>query len=304
MKCNPGLLCYYLSPITKRRAGRSIHALAFEFAVSKARPLIRTFGKKIGECNICGNIGKLTEDHSPPKSCVRPKAVQIRHIIGLLADQEIQERGRISQNGLKFRTLCHRCNNGLLGLRYDPALAQFTNRVSNVLNSSLRLPTVTYITGKPQFIMRAVFGHLAAQGVDRYSKGTETDDLRDAFLDTSIQFPENIRFYYWPFPHHGCVIFRDAAYLDIPTGNVAVIWLMKFFPISFMVAWEKTEAPMFRLPCLSDWRASNPDQEIEIPLMLTEIPHRYWPEAPSETSLITYGQEAMFTLPHLMVGEA
>lgn len=152
--------------------------------------------------------------------------------------------------------------------------------------------------------MRAIFGHLAAQGVERYLKGPETEYLRDAFLDPGISLPENIRFYYWPFPHHGCVIFRDAAYLDMPTGNVAVIWLMKFFPISFMVAWEKTDAPMFRLPCLSNLRAENADQEIEIPLRFTEIPHRYWPEAPSETSVVTYGQEAMFTLPHVVAIEA
>lgn len=268
--------------------------------MSKARPLLRTFGKAVGECNICGNIGKLTEDHSPPKSCIRPKAVQVRHIISLLADQGIQEKGRFSQNGLKFRTLCHRCNNELLGLRYDPALAEFASRVSHVLSSSLRLPAVVSVLGRPQLIMRAVFGHLAAQGVERYLKGPETEALRDAFIDPSVAIPDNIRFYYWPFPHHGCVIFRDAAYLDIPTGNVAVIWLMKFFPISFLVAWEETEAPMFRLPCLSNRRLSEPGQEIELPLQLTEIPHRYWPEAPSETSVVTYGQEAMFTLPHLV----
>lgn len=266
----------------------------------KGRQLIRTFGKAVGECNICGNIEKLTEDHSPPKSCVRPKAVQVRHIIGLLADQEIQEKGRISQNGLKFRTLCHHCNNELLGLRYDPALAEFTNRVSIVLSSSLRLPAVINVLGRPQLIMRAIFGHLAAQGVERYLKGPETEELRDAFLDPSIPLPDNIRFYYWPFPHHGCVIIRDAAYLDIPTGNVAVIWLMKFFPISFMVAWEENETPMFQLPNLSDSRVSEPDQEIELPLQITDIPHRYWPEAPSETSVVTYGQEAIFTLPHVV----
>ena len=266
--------------------------------MSKGRLLIRTFGKHVGECNICGSIGKLTEDHSPPKSCVRPKAVQIRHIISLLADQGVQEKGRISQNGLKFRTLCHRCNNELLGLRYDPALAEFTNRASHVLSSSLRLPTVINVRGRPQLIMRAVFGHLAAQGVERYRKGPETEVLRDAFLDPVIPLPENVRFYYWPFPHHGCVIFRDAGYLDIPTGNVAVIWLMKFFPLSFMMSWEDTERPFFRLPCLSNWRVSDPEQEIELPLQLKGIPHRYWPEAPTKTSVVTFGQEAMFALPH------
>lgn len=267
--------------------------------MSKGRPLIRTFGKIVGECNICGNIGKLTEDHSPPKSCVRPRAVQVRHITGLLANQGIQEKGRISQNGLKFRTLCHYCNNELLGLLYDPELAAFTNQVSHVLSSSVYLPPVISVIGKPQLIMRAVFGHLAAQGVERYQKGPETESLRDAFLNPSIPMPDNIRFYYWPFPHHGCVLFRDAAYLDIPTEEVAVIWLMKFFPISFMISWEKTETPMFSLPCLSNIQVSDSAQETKIPLVFSNIPNRYWPEAPSDRSVVMYGQEAMFAVPHI-----
>lgn len=264
------------------------------------RPLIRTFGKEIGQCNICGIEGKLTEDHSPPKSCVRPTAIKVRHIVSLLADQGVEERGRISQNGLKFRTLCHRCNNELLGLNYDPALAEFTNRVSHVLSSSMRLPPVISVLGKPRLIIRAVFGHLAAQGVGRYLKGPETEVLRDAFLDPSKRIPAHIRFYYWPFPHHGCVIFRDAAYLDIPTGNISVIWLMKFYPVSFMMSWEKTEEPMFDLPNFSVFEAEDCGGDVEIPIRIDEIPHRYWPEAPSDRSVVTYGQEAMFTLPHVI----
>ena len=267
--------------------------------MTKGRLLIRTRGNPSGQCNICGDIGKLTEDHSPPKSCVRPTAVQIRHIIGLLADEGIEEKGRISQNGVKFRTICSRCNNKLLGHEYDPALAEFTERVANVLNSSLKLPKVINVLGNPQKIMRAVFGHLAAQGVERYLKGPETEMLRDAFLDPSVPFPENVRFYYWPFPHRGCVVFRDAAFLDIPTNNAA-IWVLKFFPISFMVAWEKTEAPMFTVPCLSKWRETPHDREVDMPILLSPVPHRYWPEAPSDTSVITYGEEAMFAVPHVV----
>lgn len=266
--------------------------------MSKKRILIHTRGGKNGQCNICGDEGSLTEDHSPPKSCVKPRAVQIRHIVDLLAGDGVELKGKISQNGVKFKTLCSRCNNDLLGLRYDPALASFTNKTADILSSSLKLPNVITIMGNPQRIMRAVVGHLAAQGVGRYLKGPETTAIRDSFLDESIPLPENIRIYYWPFPHHGCVLFRDASYLDVPTSQIAVIWLMKFFPISFMVAWEKTDERMFNLPCLSEWRTISADKEVELPLRLTHIPQRYWPEAPSDRSVIVYGREAMFSVPY------
>jgi hypothetical protein len=74
---------------------------------------------------------------------------------------------------------------------------------------------------------------------------------------------------------------------------------MKFFPISFMVAWEKTEERMFDLPCLSEWREIPPDEEVELPLRLSQIPPRYWPEAHNDRSVITYGKEAMFAVPHI-----
>lgn len=263
------------------------------------RPLIRTKGPKEGQCNICGAAGALTEDHSPPKLCVRPTAVQVRHIITMLASKDIQEKGRISQNGLKFRTLCARCNNKVLGRWYDPALAEFTNSASVILSSCLTLPRVIAVPGRPQLIMRAVWGHLAAQGVDRYLKGPETDTFRDWFLDKSSPLPEKVRFYYWSFPHQGCVLFRDAAYLHIPSGRVAAIWLMKFFPISFLIAFEKDENPMFALPSLSEWSDRSPDEQVELPLHLTGIPNRYWPEAPTKQSMVVYGQEAMFTVPHV-----
>lgn len=261
--------------------------------------LLRTIGKKQGQCNICGETGSLTEDHSPPKSCIKPKAVQIRHIVELLSGQGVVEKGRISQNGVKFRTLCHRCNNDLLGLCYDPSLASFTKQVSKLLGSYAALPGITMIQGNPQRIMRAVFGHLAAQGVDRYLKGPETEALRNWFLNESLPLPKNIRIYYWLFPHHGSIIFRDAAYLDIPSRQVAVIWLLKFFPISFLMSWEESPQPLFSLPCLSDWDNEVVTKDVALPLPLTEIPNRYWPEAPSETSLITFGQEAMFAVPHI-----
>ena len=262
--------------------------------------LVQTYGGKNGQCNICGSVGLLTEDHSPPKSCYRPKAVQVRHIVELLnAESRPTEKiGRILQNGLKFRTLCQQCNNDYLGLRYDPALASFTNTVANFLTSSMTLPEVASIRGNPQWMMRSIFGHVAAQGVGRYLKGKETEQLVDWFKDDTQPLPEGIRFYYWPFPYHDCIVFRDAAYLHIPSGDVCVIWLLKFFPVSFLMTFEKTPQPMFNLPRLSNYHDLLP-VEVDLPLILKDIPQRYWPEAPAEDSVITFGREAMFAVPHI-----
>lgn len=265
--------------------------------------LVQTFGPKIGQCNVCGAVGPLTTDHSPPKSCLRPTAVQVRHITEMLSVELAAERtkGRFMQNGLSFRTLCHRCNNDYLGLRYDPELARFNNAVTQFLTSSLTLPPVATIRGNPQRMMRSIFGHIAAQGVDRYLKGPETEALADWFKDETLPLPAGVRFYYWPFPHQGCVIFRDAAYLSISRGEPVAIWLLKFFPVAFLMTFEKPGESFFTLPRLSEFDTSLP-VEVDLPLVLHTIPHRYWPEAPTDDSAITYGKEAMFSVPHVRAG--
>lgn len=72
-----------------------------------------TRGAQSGMCNICGDDGPLTEDHTPPKGCVRPTAMELQHVTHRLhAGKAIKTK---AQDGVKYRTLCARCNNTLLG---------------------------------------------------------------------------------------------------------------------------------------------------------------------------------------------
>ena len=129
-------------------------------------PLVETRGPKVGRCNICGTDGPLTEDHTPPKGCVRPTTVELHHIHARLQPERV--KGRISQNGVKFRTLCGRCNSHFLGAEYDPTLIKFAQDVALVLRQDILLPTTVAIRTKPQRLMRSVIGHVWAQGVNAY----------------------------------------------------------------------------------------------------------------------------------------
>src|SRR5690606_2194766 len=142
---------------------------------------------------------------------------------------------RLSQNGVKYRTVCHRCNNTLLGAQYDPALIEFVNRVAVVLRSPLQLPKDFAILGRPQAVSRAVIGHLSAQGVGRYRKGPLTEAVRDYFLDPSLPLPEPLRVFYWAYPYQSQVLVRDAGYIHLGEGKPFALWFMKFFPVAFMV---------------------------------------------------------------------
>ncbi|MCR4345817.1 MAG: hypothetical protein NUV55_01230 [Sulfuricaulis sp.] len=257
---------------------------------------IETRGPKEGVCNICGTYGPLTEDHTPPKGSIRVSQVEMRHITGLLSTGKADREFRLSQNGVKYRTLCARCNNTLLGANYDPAFIDFTSQIGAFLKSSLALPPTMNVKAKPQKIMRSVLGHISAQGVDRYKKGPNTEPLRDYILDPSAPLPAAINIYYWIYPFQRQVLVRDCALSDLKVGQPVVIWLMKFFPVTFMVTWNEPAGYAFRVPILSTHRTLGINGEVELPIPLRPIVHEFWPQAPTQYSFLLYGQEAIWAI--------
>lgn len=255
--------------------------------------ILATRGPKNGRCNICGDFGPLTEDHTPPKGCLKPKQVELLHLSTLLADSPTSTKGRLSQNGVKYRTLCHRCNSSLLGAKYDPPFISFVNEIGLFLRSSVFLPPALMVRAQPQAILRSLLGHIAAQGVDRYLKGPLTEPIRDYILDESKPLPDGLSIYYWAYPHRPHVMFRDAAYLDIPSGETFSIWMLKFFPIAFVVTWGKPVGFEYTPHTFEPWRSSPFSHIVDLPLTLRPVIPVFWPEAPTDRSILVYGQEAI-----------
>ena len=256
--------------------------------------IIATRGPKNGQCNICGDFGPLTEDHTPPKGCLKPTQVEIRHISSHLGSGPNTDKARRSQNGVKYRTLCSRCNNTLLGSKYDPHLINFVNSVGQLLKSSLDLPCQVKISTRPQAVVRAVLGHICALGVDRYLKGPKTESFRDYFLDDTVPLPAGINVFYWAYPHQPHVMFRDAAYMNISGGfEPFPMWLLKFFPIAFLVAWDDPQGMEYQPHSFEPWRAAPFAKEADLQLTLRPTLPAFWPEAPSDRTIIMYGHEAI-----------
>lgn len=264
---------------------------------SRLQNRIATRGPAKGECNICGTFGPLTEDHTPPKGCYRPKQVELLALIRRLADPShgaIGPESRLSQNGVKYKTLCHRCNNALLGAKYDLALIDFVNSVAMLLNASIELPPEVRLNGQPQAIARSVLGHMAAQGVGRYKKGPLTEAVRDFMIDESLPLPDGISIFYWAYPYRSHIMFRDAAYADLRTEATFAMWVLKFFPIAFMITWDEPTGPMpIAVQSLTPWRHAEYQTIAELPVRLFGTPHEQWPEAPSDTHIVAVGQEAI-----------
>lgn len=184
------------------------------------RPLIVLIDAgETGRCNICGEVGMLTFDHVPPQAAFAPTAVMVQHIAFRLRVDSLM-RGRIRQNGMSFRSICHRCNNTVLGKQYDPHLIDLVERI------------------RPQRVARSVLGHLTASGLNRYDDADPTcAQIRACMLDPAAPLPSRFRLYTWLYPFPQSVIVRDAVLSELP-GSTYTFWLLKFQPIAFMVIWE------------------------------------------------------------------
>jgi len=256
--------------------------------IRRSMSRVLTRGPKVGACNICGTEGNLTEDHTPPKGCVRVTQVEMKGIVELLAAEPPGNRGRVSQNGVKYRTLCHHCNNDLLGLKFDPEFNRFVNGVSSIVKSRLHLPNTLYVSGKPQKIVRSLIG------VNGYLKGPHTEDLREWFYDGNRPMPDYMKIYYWAYPYKVQVLARDSIMRDLRAEDAAYFWLMKFFPIAFWVVWDSpTGYDYSQLNSFDDYRNFGPDDEVEIPVTLASVPHERWPESPEDHRVCVFGEGAI-----------
>lgn len=259
---------------------------------------IETKGAKHGRCNICGEDGPLTEDHTPPKCCRGISAGEIRSLIERLSrDGGAPRTARRVQSGVSYRTLCRRCNSEKLGGEYDPALAEFCEQVRHVASSVLDIPTTLRLRIKPQRVMRSVLGHMAAQGVDRYFKGPITEPLRDYILGESNDLPANIRLYYWLYPYRHQVLVRDAVRINMGHSDPVLFWLMKFYPLAFLATFDEQDQDFFRLTSLHPYGREPLNASADVAVITRPVRHELWPEAPDSDGAILYGPQAHFATP-------
>lgn len=258
---------------------------------------VPTRGSREGHCNICDIYGQLTEDHVPPKGIAKLRQVEMLHITDLLRVDRPHSNKRYMQSGMHFRTLCKRCNTELLGSKYDPDLINVSNAVANYLKSALTLPAAMSIKVRPGYIARAVLGHLMALGLDRRNKGTAGESASRFFLDENESMPDSIDIYYWVYPYRRQIAIRDAGMSVNYWKEFTVFWCLKYFPLGFLVMWDKKPTVATNLKNLRDYMLGAGTSEIELPFNLTAIPRQDFPEAPHDNNMVLYGSDAVGALP-------
>lgn len=262
-------------------------------------------GPAFGPCGICGVPSKLTDDHIPPKGAVRISQMEMLHLVAALTADPPTKKNRISQNGVKFRTICAECNNVRLGRDTDPDLVSLTQQVAAILRSPLTLPRSLGLRIRPQRVLRAVVGHVLAYGVNRVPAGPFEDALAAYFLDTSMAIPKSFDCFYWLYPYNDQLVVRDAIRMDtrLPEDENILFKLLKFYPVAFLLTWKKPSVFNPPVPNLCDHRSTQFDSEVEAAFNLLPLPPRRWPETPDVPSAcVLYGGDAMYAKAYVAGG--
>jgi len=248
---------------------------------------------KCGRCNICGTAGKLSWDHVPPKGSVVPTRTEILSVGRMLAAKDKIGKDVVSQNGIKYRTLCGRCNNDLLGKKCDPTLNAFARDVGRILGSGIVPPPVVRIPTKPVNLMKAVFGHLLAANTIELDEASCNNAMRECFLDVGLPVPGDIHVFYWLYPYEIQVIKQDIV-MPARRGHFddgfGFFKILKYFPVAYMV----TDLAAYEgLPELTVHRGARFDETLDVNIHFDKKYRWEWPDLVDPGNFIFMGATGM-----------
>ena len=229
--------------------------------------------EKYSKCNICLKESEMTFDHIPPRGSIEIQPVEQENIFHRLTQN--QRKFNLSQNGVKFRTICSVCNNERLGAELDPVLNEFTKSVSLVLKSKLTFPQYIEIETQPNLLIRAILGHLLAAKI-KIDDSVIDKSIRDFVFDYNIPIPNDINIFYWIYPFQEIEIMRDFGMPSIRNKfkDIGLFSILKFFPVAYLIS-DLNEYE--NLPSLISYKTKNFEDKSNITIDLKKIKPQFWP---------------------------
>lgn len=253
-----------------------------------------------GFCRICSEKALLTFDHVPPKGCAGIGKRNVHTLASYLWCEETKPRH--AQSGMKFRSLCPRCNNTLLGHEYDPSLREFANRASmhlRVGDMNITLPDVVHVDVKPQRIARAIIGHLLAADMacglnSPPNPAPFPSAMQTYFLDPSSLAAPEMEIFYWLYPSDVQVIINFCGIMALSVDGCILGCFLKFYPLAFWVIWDRPKNIAINRRHLLPIRSGGIDDVVTLPISLRLVPRTDWPENPSDDLVMLGHDQAVF----------
>lgn len=148
-------------------------------------------------------------------------------------------------------------------------------------------PIIKYQT-RPNPLIRAIVGHMLAAKVD-FERTTTDEKLRDFFNDEAVDFPNDLKIFYWVYPYPYTVAIRDVVMPSI-RGNLETMGffsILKYFPMAYLICdLDQYEG----LDDLTLYYDKNPSKLADISITLKQVRHPQWPEIVDDTNFVVGGQ--------------
>lgn len=252
--------------------------------MKESRSYAREKRKIHDRCNICGKTSDLTWDHVPPKFCFNSERAKYNSLLEIGKENSYTH---IAQNGIKYRSICSKCNNNLLGSDYDKEYKKLVDILYELYTTPGEIGQYVEIEGiNVNKISRAIVGHFLAAR-NEYIEGKAENELREYFLNPNLKPPKDFQLLYYVYIYNTIMIIRDVApkkfgkeEYSIPEGLISCI---NTFPMAFILVHNcdnKVELDdMFQL-CTND---INEVVNIRIDLLSYMYPNKvvlrdpYWP---------------------------
>ena len=247
---------------------------------------LRIKRERIGRCNICLEDSSLSWDHVPPQGSIDLGRVEMESLLGRMTTASQVKGTAISQNGVKYRTICSNCNSKL-GARFDPVLNKFSSDVGLFLKSGLEIPRYININSRPTALIRSVIGHLLAASMSP-DGGLGSKNIGEFLFDESAQIPPGISVFYWIYPYTTIAVVRDIGMPAVRGrfDKVGLFNILKFFPIAYLV----TDIPAYEhLQELTIFRQYPATYEADVSVDLQSAKDPRWPDVIEDGNVIVGG---------------
>lgn len=158
----------------------------------------------------------MTWDHIPPRSvCFESDYIANTVMEGIPEDNNHMIRYR---SGIKYRSICQRCNGELLGT-YDTAYKEFVHSIAQKLHIQRDNPADSIVvSAQINRVCRAMIGHVLAARSKFEPEPIPENEMRAYFLNDKKKM-EGIRLYTWIYPYSTILILRDYVATGYSNGT-------------------------------------------------------------------------------------
>lgn len=226
--------------------------------------------KETGVCSICLKEEILSGDHIPPKCCGNNKDSYYRRFTPEYLEESSKQISIHSQNGIKLRTICNKCNNDL-GAIYDVELEKFYKSSLSQLSKEF-----AFYPFDPLKVVKAIIGHFLAAA--KPQNISQDNDMRIFYNSDSEEvarwFANKYSLFCLGYPYKDSIfILRNyvTAYLDPNQKKInGLLSSMYFYPFAFIFAdkqpfqygsdlltFLRTNKPTRLFISLDEWREPN-----------------------------------------------